>query len=157
LQCRRADVRTETVAEIDQRKPAAKILVRSRMAAVVDEREAAADVGLAGRNGAPEPAHLIAGLPKEACDNGGNGEQPWYQGDRVADHACSGVARLIVFVRRKHKAANQRRMQDAPIDNGAASRLLPLPAPRGRVRLRTLSNLRWLAVGGQSAALFIVY
>lgn len=28
---------------------------------------------------------------------------------------------------------------------------------RGRVRLRTLSNLRWLAVGGQSAALFIVY
>jgi two-component system sensor histidine kinase RegB len=28
---------------------------------------------------------------------------------------------------------------------------------RGRVRLRTLSNLRWLAVGGQSAALFVVY
>jgi two-component system sensor histidine kinase RegB len=27
----------------------------------------------------------------------------------------------------------------------------------GRVRLRTLSNLRWLAVGGQSAALFLVY
>jgi two-component system sensor histidine kinase RegB len=49
-------------------------------------------------------------------------------------------------------------MQDAPIDDGAASRLLfSAPAPRGRVRLRTLSNLRWLAVGGQSAALFIVY
>jgi two-component system sensor histidine kinase RegB len=46
---------------------------------------------------------------------------------------------------------------DAPIDDGAASRLLSAPAPRGRVRLRTLSNLRWLAVGGQSAALFIVY
>src|SRR6266852_1341360 len=34
-------------------------------------------------------------------------------------------------------------------------------APRagagGRVRLRTLSNLRWLAVAGQSAALFLVY
>jgi two-component system sensor histidine kinase RegB len=28
---------------------------------------------------------------------------------------------------------------------------------RGRVRLRTLSNLRWLAVAGQSATLFIVY
>jgi two-component system sensor histidine kinase RegB len=28
---------------------------------------------------------------------------------------------------------------------------------RGRVRLRTLSNLRWLAIGGQSSALFIVY
>ena len=27
---------------------------------------------------------------------------------------------------------------------------------RGRVRLRTLSNLRWLAIGGQSAALFVV-
>ncbi|HKU54252.1 MAG TPA: ActS/PrrB/RegB family redox-sensitive histidine kinase [Rhizomicrobium sp.] len=27
----------------------------------------------------------------------------------------------------------------------------------GRVRLRTLSNLRWLAVAGQSAALFLVY
>ncbi len=31
------------------------------------------------------------------------------------------------------------------------------PSARGRVRLRTLSNLRWLAIGGQSAALFIVY
>ncbi len=28
---------------------------------------------------------------------------------------------------------------------------------RGRVRLRTLSNLRWLAVAGQSAALFLVH
>jgi hypothetical protein len=27
----------------------------------------------------------------------------------------------------------------------------------GRVRLRTLSNLRWLAIAGQSAALFLVY
>jgi two-component system, sensor histidine kinase RegB len=33
----------------------------------------------------------------------------------------------------------------------------PTSAARGRVRLRTLSNLRWMAVGGQSAALFIVY
>ncbi len=31
------------------------------------------------------------------------------------------------------------------------------PTNRGRVRLRTLSNLRWLAVGGQSATLFVVY
>ncbi len=31
------------------------------------------------------------------------------------------------------------------------------PSSRGRVRLRTLSNLRWMAVGGQSAALFVVY
>ncbi|MBV9061507.1 MAG: ActS/PrrB/RegB family redox-sensitive histidine kinase [Alphaproteobacteria bacterium] len=31
------------------------------------------------------------------------------------------------------------------------------PTARGRVRLRTLSNLRWMAVAGQSAALFIVY
>lgn len=29
-------------------------------------------------------------------------------------------------------------------------------AERGRVRLHTLSNLRWLAIGGQSAALFVV-
>jgi two-component system sensor histidine kinase RegB len=28
---------------------------------------------------------------------------------------------------------------------------------RGRVRLRTLSNLRWLAIAGQGAALFLVY
>ncbi|MES2472822.1 MAG: ABC transporter permease subunit, partial [Pseudomonadota bacterium] len=27
----------------------------------------------------------------------------------------------------------------------------------GRVRLRTLSNLRWLAIVGQSVALFLVY
>jgi len=31
------------------------------------------------------------------------------------------------------------------------------PTGRGRVRLRTLSNLRWLAIAGQSAALFIVH
>ncbi len=31
------------------------------------------------------------------------------------------------------------------------------PTARGRVRLRTLSNLRWLAIGGQSATLFVVY
>jgi two-component system sensor histidine kinase RegB len=31
------------------------------------------------------------------------------------------------------------------------------PAARGRVRLRTLSNLRWMAVAGQSAALVIVH
>ncbi len=30
-------------------------------------------------------------------------------------------------------------------------------AQRGRVRLRTLSNLRWLAIAGQLAALFLVY
>jgi two-component system sensor histidine kinase RegB len=48
-------------------------------------------------------------------------------------------------------------MNDASTDDSTASRLPPAPAPRGRVRLRTLSNLRWLAVGGQSAALFIVY
>ena len=38
----------------------------------------------------------------------------------------------------------------------------PLPAAqvsavRGRVRLRTLSNLRWMATAGQAAALFVVY
>ena len=32
-----------------------------------------------------------------------------------------------------------------------------LPAPPGRVRLRTLSNLRWLAVGGQSVTLLLVH
>jgi two-component system sensor histidine kinase RegB len=41
------------------------------------------------------------------------------------------------------------------------SRLWPAagasPSSRGRVRLRTLSNLRWMAVAGQSAALFIVH
>ena len=31
------------------------------------------------------------------------------------------------------------------------------PSARGRVRLRTLSNLRWMAVAGQSATLFLVY
>lgn len=48
-------------------------------------------------------------------------------------------------------------VQDAPSDQSAALRLLPAAAARGRVRLRTLNNLRWLAIGGQSAALFIVY
>ncbi len=31
------------------------------------------------------------------------------------------------------------------------------PTSHGRVRLRTLTNLRWLAVGGQSATLFVVH
>src|SRR5215472_12965639 len=35
--------------------------------------------------------------------------------------------------------------------------LASTPGTRGRVRLRTLSNLRWMAIAGQSAALFIVY
>ncbi|HWA91362.1 MAG TPA: ActS/PrrB/RegB family redox-sensitive histidine kinase [Rhizomicrobium sp.] len=39
----------------------------------------------------------------------------------------------------------------------APVRFLPAPSPRGRVRLRTLCNLRWLAIGGQSAALLVVY
>lgn len=37
------------------------------------------------------------------------------------------------------------------------ARVATAAGSRGRVRLRTLSNLRWLAVGGQSAALFVVY
>jgi two-component system sensor histidine kinase RegB len=36
-------------------------------------------------------------------------------------------------------------------------RIMFNPSRGGRVRLRTLSNLRWLAIGGQSAALFLVY
>ena len=54
------------------------------------------------------------------------------------------------------KAANRRSATDAAIRATKPLRLLPASAARGRVRLRTLSNLRWLAIGGQSAALFIV-
>ncbi len=43
------------------------------------------------------------------------------------------------------------------IGPAAPARFLPAPSMRGRVRLRTLCNLRWLAIGGQSAALFVVY
>ena len=46
------------------------------------------------------------------------------------------------------------------VQQGQARARFPLastPGTRGRVRLRTLSNLRWMAIGGQSAALFIVY
>src|SRR5579871_5858024 len=35
--------------------------------------------------------------------------------------------------------------------------LASAPGTRGPVRLRTLSNLRWMAIAGQSAALFFVY
>ncbi|HWD28653.1 MAG TPA: ActS/PrrB/RegB family redox-sensitive histidine kinase [Rhizomicrobium sp.] len=47
-------------------------------------------------------------------------------------------------------------------DKSLASRVrtfaaTPAGVARGRVRLRTLTNLRWMAVGGQSAALFVVY
>jgi len=40
---------------------------------------------------------------------------------------------------------------------GAEPRVFAAPLGRGRVRLRTLSNLRWLAVAGQSATLFMVH
>jgi two-component system sensor histidine kinase RegB len=55
------------------------------------------------------------------------------------------------------KAANGR--SQAPKSESAEPplRLLPTAGTRGRVRLRTLCNLRWLAIGGQSAALFIVF
>jgi two-component system, sensor histidine kinase RegB len=51
---------------------------------------------------------------------------------------------------------------DTTSDTGFASRVrsfaaTPAGVARGRVRLRTLTNLRWMAVGGQSAALFVVY
>lgn len=35
--------------------------------------------------------------------------------------------------------------------------IAPASALRGRVRLRTLTNLRWMATGGQTVALFVVY
>jgi two-component system, sensor histidine kinase RegB len=35
--------------------------------------------------------------------------------------------------------------------------IAPASAVRGRVRLRTLTNLRWMAAGGQTVALFLVY
>ncbi|MBV9043906.1 MAG: ActS/PrrB/RegB family redox-sensitive histidine kinase, partial [Alphaproteobacteria bacterium] len=51
-------------------------------------------------------------------------------------------------------------MADTAAAEGSRLRIFtsaPTGAARGRVRLRTLSNLRWMAVGGQSAAIFIVY
>ncbi len=47
--------------------------------------------------------------------------------------------------------------ESAPVPKATSFPTLPGWTVRGRVRLRTLSNLRWMAVGGQSAALFVVY
>ena len=51
-------------------------------------------------------------------------------------------------------------LSGAPARGFAAARPLPI-APtssiRGRVRLRTLTNLRWMATFGQTVALFLVY
>ncbi len=52
-------------------------------------------------------------------------------------------------------AANRPQGQASPVR--VRFPLASAPGNRGRVRLRTLSNLRWMAVAGQSAALFIVY
>jgi two-component system, sensor histidine kinase RegB len=59
---------------------------------------------------------------------------------------------------------NMSQTADQPIEAGvrkfAPSRPLPVApasALRGRVRLRTLTNLRWMAAGGQTIALFVVY
>ncbi len=56
--------------------------------------------------------------------------------------------------------SDQLALSDDTVTDGAASEDL-LPAltsryARGRVRLRTLTNLRWMAVAGQSVAIFIV-
>jgi two-component system sensor histidine kinase RegB len=54
------------------------------------------------------------------------------------------------------EAANGRSKSEGLVLAAKPLRLLPASAARGRVRLRTLCNLRWLAISGQSAALFIV-
>ncbi|HUO99854.1 MAG TPA: ActS/PrrB/RegB family redox-sensitive histidine kinase [Rhizomicrobium sp.] len=49
---------------------------------------------------------------------------------------------------------------ERPAENVVHARPLPVAHAsviRGRVRLRTLSNLRWMATGGQTIALFLVY
>lgn len=49
---------------------------------------------------------------------------------------------------------------ESPDGDHATPRALPMApasALRGRVRLRTLTNLRWMATGGQTVALFLVY
>jgi two-component system sensor histidine kinase RegB len=48
-------------------------------------------------------------------------------------------------------------MEERVARKNMARGFAPGAGARGRVRLRTLSNLRWLAVAGQSAALFLVY
>jgi len=48
-------------------------------------------------------------------------------------------------------------MSDASDKTAKPRLIVTARAERGRVRLRTLSNLRWLAIAGQSAALFLVY
>src|ERR1700742_3501217 len=58
------------------------------------------------------------------------------------------------------KAANGPSMAETTTmdrDGPPLVRLMRASAARGRVRPRTLCNLRWLAGGGQSAALFVVY
>ena len=58
---------------------------------------------------------------------------------------------MTVVTRERAKGANAKGVSPRlyfPSSTGAG---------RGRVRLRTLSNLRWLAIAGQSAALFLVY
>ncbi len=45
----------------------------------------------------------------------------------------------------------------AAVARGGMRRSAQTPTRAGRVRLRTLSNLRWLAVAGQSVTLFVVY
>ena len=59
---------------------------------------------------------------------------------------CSGrrAPAWSIFPTAKHRE---------PLPPAAARR----PTSRGRVRLGTLNNLRWLGIAGQSAALFIVY
>ncbi len=56
--------------------------------------------------------------------------------------------------------------KSTPVDGDAGARkfstdrslpVAPASAIRGRVRLRTLSNLRWMACTGQTIALFVVY
>src|ERR1700761_5592937 len=47
-------------------------------------------------------------------------------------------------------------MADIRIKPGRLRLNYPPSGERGRVRLRTLSNLRWLAIAGQASALFLV-
>jgi two-component system sensor histidine kinase RegB len=52
---------------------------------------------------------------------------------------------------------NEARTTEAlPLATAAPDTASPLPDPLGRVRLRTLTRIRWVAIAGQLAALILV-
>src|SRR6185437_3879648 len=129
---------------------------------LIGEGEGAADRRLAVADHPAQPRERIARAPEIGAENERQCEQERYKDNRSAPHEpiigrAIEAAPAAIDTGRSGGAKEVIRQLSETADKVRSFAVTPASAARGRVRLRTLSNLRWMAVAGQSAALFVVY